>query len=246
MAGVSAGAGALSASTNSVIAQTDNNFQGTVDWGQVGQQGTIGAVSGFAGGSAGMWAANSSMLVNNIRSPLFRSAVVSPLAAGAGHIAGGTTAGLFQGQSFDVAFSNSFNGIDRSMATGAAIGMSTTIGINYFNGVSPFSGKVMWPKNDGFAGTSENFVVKKGTVIDRYGSEHGGYVSPEGVPFDARGLPQVSKGNYTRYIVNEPLPVVSGQAAGSTWFNSSGGGTQYQLYYNTEVLLRLGYISNYP
>jgi hypothetical protein len=100
-------------------------------------------VSGFAGGAAGYWAANSSMLVNGISSPVLRSAVVSPLAAGAGHIAGGTTAGLIQGQGFNEAFASSFNGLGQSMAFGAAVGVASTIGVSYANKISPWTGKAL-------------------------------------------------------------------------------------------------------
>jgi hypothetical protein len=69
---------------------------------------SVGAVSGFAGGAAGYAALNASFVVNGISSPVLRSAVVSPLAAGAGHIAGGTTANLIAGQNLGDAFANSF------------------------------------------------------------------------------------------------------------------------------------------
>jgi hypothetical protein len=94
-------------------------------------------VSNCVFGLTGYWAANSSMPVNNVSSPVLRSAVVSPIAAGAGHIAGGTAAGLFQGQKFGEAFANSFRGIGQSMA----IGVATTIGVSYANGRNPWTGK---------------------------------------------------------------------------------------------------------
>jgi hypothetical protein len=97
-------------------------------------QSTVSVLSGY-------WATNSSMLVNNVSSPVLRSAVVSPIAAGAGHIAGGTAAGLFQGQKFGEAFANSFRGIGQSMAIGRAIGVATTIGVSYANGINPWTGK---------------------------------------------------------------------------------------------------------
>jgi hypothetical protein len=65
------------------------------------------------------------------------------LAAGAGHVAGGTTAGLLQGQSLDEAFANSFDGIGGSMAFGLGIGVATTVGVSYANGISPWTGKAI-------------------------------------------------------------------------------------------------------
>ncbi len=143
IAGVSAAGSAAIMGTNSVIAQTGHNFSGmgNVDWGQVGISSAIGCVSGFAGGAAGYWAANSSMLTNGINSPILRSAVVSPLAAGAGHIAGRTTANLFAGQNLSDAFANSFNGLGSSMIVGGAMGVASTVAVNYANNVNPWTGK---------------------------------------------------------------------------------------------------------
>jgi hypothetical protein len=119
------------------------NFSGfnQVDWGQVGVSSAIGGVAGFAGGAAGYWASGASFAVNGISSPVARSAVVSSIAAGAGHIAGGTTANLIAGQNFGDAFVNSFEGIGKSMAMGMAIGVATTIGVSYANGINPWTGK---------------------------------------------------------------------------------------------------------
>jgi hypothetical protein len=135
--------GAVVGASNSVVAQTGKNFSGfnDVDWNQVGISSAIGGVAGAAGGAAGYYASNASFLVNGISSPVLRSAVVSPLASGAGHVAGGTTANLFAGQNLGNAFSNSFDGIGQSMAIGTAIGVSTTIATNYANGVNPWTGK---------------------------------------------------------------------------------------------------------
>ncbi len=141
LAGVSTACGVTTGATNSVVAQTGNNFSGfnMIDWGQVGTSGAIGGVAGFAGSAAGYWAMNSNWMINGVSHPLVKSAIVSPLAAGAGHVAGGTTAGVFQGKGLDAAFADSFNGIGQSMAIGGAIGVSTTAGMIYANGINPFT-----------------------------------------------------------------------------------------------------------
>jgi hypothetical protein len=143
VAGVSAGGGAIMGATNNIVAQTGQNFSGfgEVDWGKVWTSAGISGVAGFAGGATGYWAANASILVNNVNSPILRSAVVSPIAAGAGHVAGGTTAGLLQGQSFGEALENSFEGVWGSMAMGLAIGVTTTIAVSYANGINPVTGR---------------------------------------------------------------------------------------------------------
>jgi hypothetical protein len=77
-------------------------------------------------------------------SPVLRSAVVSPLASGAGHVAGGTTANLFAGQDLGEAFLNSFDGIGKNMAFGGALGIATTIGVSYANKVSQWETSCKW------------------------------------------------------------------------------------------------------
>ncbi|MDR1601595.1 MAG: FG-GAP-like repeat-containing protein, partial [Tannerella sp.] len=149
--GVGAGAGAVTSATNNVIAQTGSNFEGfnNVDWEQVGISSAVGGVAGAAGSGAGYWASNASFLVNGINSPVLRSAIVSPLASGAGHVAGGTTANLFAGQSLGDSFVNSFDGIGKSMAVGGTIGVASTIGVSYANGINPWTGKLKYPSNGG-------------------------------------------------------------------------------------------------
>ena len=244
--GVGAVTGAMTAGTNNVIAQTDKNFagMGNVDWGQVGISSVIGGVSGAAGSGAGYAASNMNFLVNGVNSPVLRSAIVSPLASGAGHIAGGTTANLISGQKLGNAFYNSFDGVGQSMAIGTAIGVSATVGVSFAKGVSPINGRMMWPKNDGFQGNPEYAMLPKGTMLDRYGDDTGQFVAPQGTPFDQRALPPsyVNK-PLNVYEVTQPLPVLQGTTAPSFWFNSGGGGTQYMLpiqyYLNNGYLIRV-------
>jgi hypothetical protein len=141
--GVGAAGGAATSATNSIVAQTGKNFDGieNVSWKEVGYSSVVGGAAGAAGGAAGYWAASSSLLVNNIASPALRSAIVSPLAAGAGHVAGGTTANLIAGQNLGDAVINSFDGIGKSMAIGGAIGVAATVGVSYANGINPWTGK---------------------------------------------------------------------------------------------------------
>ena len=145
VAGVSAAGGAVVGINNSIVAQTDKNFSGfnQMNWKEVGIGGIVGGISGFAGGGAGYWAASSSVLVNNISSPVLRSAIVSPLASGAGHVAGGTTYGLLEGQNLGMAFSNSFSGIGKDMLIGGAIGVASTIGVSYASGINPWTGEII-------------------------------------------------------------------------------------------------------
>ena len=103
--------------------------------------------------------------------------VVSPISAGAGHIAGGTVAGLFQGQNFDDALSNSFEGLWQSMAFGTAIGVSTTLGVSYAQGVSPWTGKELNTQIE------LKSVGAKGASINKINDS---YLKQKG--FDAEGI----------------------------------------------------------
>ena len=244
--GVAAAGGATTMATNNVISQTGKNFSGmnNVDWGNVGSSAIVGGVAGFASGAAGCWASSSSMLVNNANSPILRAAVASPLASGAGHIAGGTTVGLLQGKSFDEAFANSFDGIGKSMLIGGGIGVATTVGGCFWRGINPLNGKTLYPKNNGFDGVPNQTILEEGTIIDRYGEPTGNYAAPQGTSLDARSLPPNTKSTTLlhTYKVAMPLPALEGPAAGSFWFQTGGGGTQY--YFNSSInqLINEGYL----
>jgi RHS repeat-associated protein len=182
MAGVAAAGGAATGATNNVVAQTGTNFSGfnNIDWGQVGVSGAVGGAAGFAGSAAGAWAANTDWMVNGISSPLAKAVIVSPLAAGAGHVAGGTTANLFAGQSLDNAFANSFKGIGKSMAIGGAIGVGTTAGMLYASGINPLTGNALATKGGttvyravnaaekASIDSSKSFLLKEGGTEVKY------------------------------------------------------------------------------
>jgi hypothetical protein len=177
VAGVGAGGGALTGATNNVIAQTDKNFAGfnNVDWGQVGISTAVGGVSGFAGASAGFAASKIPISINGttVTSPLLKSAIVSPIAAGAGHVAGGTIANLFAGQNFGDAFSNSFKGIGQSMAIGGAIGVGTTTAVSLASGINPINGNKIThkPTQEHHFATDKNkkFTPQMKAIASKYG-----------------------------------------------------------------------------
>ena len=250
--GVSALSGAGTAATNSIVAQTGKNFSGidNVSWGAVGKSSIVGGVAGAAGGVTGYYVSSAPWLVNNISSPVARSAVASPIAAGAGHIAGGTTYGLLEGQSLGTAFSNSFEGLGSSIAVGGAVGIASTIGDCYFRGINPWNGNYFMVPNDGFdpAYGINEMTLDPGTVVDRYGKPSGVYVAPEGTPFEQRTL-TLEKMNYPyyKYIVTKPIPNVQyGIAAPSFWIGAPGGGVQYKLPYPIDYLINAGYLQIVP
>jgi hypothetical protein len=73
-----------------------------------------------------------------------------------------------------------------------------------------------------------------GTVIDRFGSPYGGWLSPDGVPFAERALPPDSALKpYYQYVVKDPGALQPGwrieESQAAPWFHQPGGGTQYRI-----------------
>lgn len=95
----------------------------------------------------------------------------------------------------------------------------------------------VWPENNGFP---QGYVpqpahLSEGTIIDRFGSETGRYLAPDGTSFADRSLaPESVGGNYTRYIVTgEPLPpglqIVEGPIEPFYGQIPAPGATQYMI-----------------
>ena len=101
-----------------------------------------------------------------------------------------------------------------------------------------------YPPHEGFAtrttpsgatvADAHTRTLAPGERIDRFGQEGGRYLSPDGTPFEQRGLPpsnlQPRPGdptphNYHRYEVTRPFDVRSGPIAPA--FDQPGGGVQH-------------------
>ncbi|MEB3982021.1 TNT domain-containing protein [Mycobacterium sp. 663a-19] len=116
-----------------------------------------------------------------------------------------------------------------------------------------------YPLNDGFP---PGFVphpaqLPEGAIIDRFGSEYGRYLAPDGTPFADRSLaPESVGGDYNRYMVTgKPLPpgwqIVEGPV--EPWYGQtpSPGSVQYMILGPDGVkptvweLVRLGVLDEY-
>ncbi|NLK72342.1 MAG: TNT domain-containing protein [Clostridiales bacterium] len=107
------------------------------------------------------------------------------------------------------------------------------------------AGNIKWPANNGFEGKPVIKTLKPGTLVDRYGSETGKFVSPQGTPYSNRALPPGSDARpYNAYEVVKPIDVQSGKIA--PWFDQPGGGTQYQFSQSIEDLIQSGYLRRLP
>jgi hypothetical protein len=111
-----------------------------------------------------------------------------------------------------------------------------------YYGPTANSGSPGWiyPPADGYVrrpdGTPVEFTATlvPGQAIDRYGSEYGSFLAPEGLPYASRSIPPQSLDgtpaagcNYHDYRVLKPFKVHSGPIA--PWFAQPGYGLQYQL-----------------
>ena len=95
----------------------------------------------------------------------------------------------------------------------------------------------VWPGNDGFPPgyDPQPAHLPAGTLIDRFGSEYGRYLAPDGTPFADRALPPESMGgDYNRYMVTgKALPpgwqIVEGPV--EPWYGQtpSPGSLQYMI-----------------
>ena len=97
-----------------------------------------------------------------------------------------------------------------------------------------------WAPNDGrVPGTVQRGqTLSAGTIIDRYGSPHGKYTSPVGVPYEQGALPYVENPKaYHRYEVLKPIDnAITSQIAKA--FEQPGGGIQYELPLNVKALIK--------
>lgn len=90
------------------------------------------------------------------------------------------------------------------------------------------TGDINWPANDGFYGESFDYELKPYTVIDRYGSDYGTFVSLIGHPYPDYSLAPGSKyKNYSVFIVRKPIKGKAG--AVYPWFDEPGMATQVVL-----------------
>ncbi|RUT46774.1 DUF4237 domain-containing protein [Paenibacillus anaericanus] len=120
------------------------------------------------------------------------------------------------------------------------------------------TGNINWPGENGdpningfLLGISEDMTLKKGMLIDRYGSPVGNFFSPEGIPYEQRALaPHSDYADYYVYKIVQDFEVEGGIIA--PWFDRPGGGLQYIKYkpdgdkYSLEELVDLGYLIKVP
>ncbi|KAH6984564.1 hypothetical protein BGZ61DRAFT_455988 [Ilyonectria robusta] len=120
------------------------------------------------------------------------------------------------------------------------------------------NGNYVYPPQNGFQldakGNAINgtMVLEPGTLVDRFGSEYGSYISAAAAPYSQRALPPSNLDtnqdapeypyNYHIYEVLKPLTVVGGPIA--PWFGQPGLGAQFYTggTGNIMALIAAGYL----
>jgi RHS repeat-associated protein len=208
----------------------------------------MGGVGGLLGGQFGRWAGSLGGAVIQgfkVTSPLLQGFIGGTLGGGLGSGLTGFTMSLINGNSLGDAFDAGVEQAKFGFAIGAVAGTSSAYAHSKANGINPLNGKIQkYPTNSGFEGKIETTVLKKGELIDRYGSEKGKYASPAGTPFSERSLHSSSANDsYNTYQVIKPFNVQSGKVA--PWFFQKGGGIQYKLPNSVNWYLKNGYLRKY-
>ncbi|KAF2404465.1 hypothetical protein EJ06DRAFT_526545 [Trichodelitschia bisporula] len=118
-----------------------------------------------------------------------------------------------------------------------------------------FDGLYVYPGSSGFAldtagrPMAGNLTLSAGTLLDRFGSEYGSFMSPAGAPYAQRALPPTNLNaasgaaypfNYHVYAVARPLVVLAGPIA--PWFGQPAMGVQFQMLKAVGGLVDDGYL----
>jgi uncharacterized Zn-binding protein involved in type VI secretion len=92
--------------------------------------------------------------------------------------------------------------------------------------------KTWYPPNNGAVGEPVVTRLPDGMQLDRFGGEHGSFMSAAGDSFEQRALPGTPAGTANKYTTAAGLDgdgLMAEQAPIAPWFEQPGGGTQYRI-----------------
>jgi len=244
-------AGAIVGGGNSFVSQGFAGGNGkswswsNIDYKQVGISSLTGAITGYV---AGQMSDKISPYISKYVSALTASPVLQDMVTNA---AVQSTTGftintgwsLANGDSWDEALNKGWDGFKNGLVVGGATGAFSGFQRVNAEGVDWWSGKTIYPSNNGFEGQPVSTELQQGQIIDRYGNnERGQFFAPEGTPIENRSLPPNANTNsYNAYEVLKPFPVQSGITA--PFYGQPGGGIQYYSpNMNVLQLTKQGYI----
>lgn len=118
------------------------------------------------------------------------------------------------------------------------------------------NGTYTYPDHNGFVISTSDEPIKgitilpAGTLVDRFGSEYGSFLSPAEAPYPQRAIPPSNLDtpkdqpnypyNYHVYKVVQPFKVEAGPIA--AYFGQPGAGTQYHTFSNIMTLIEKGFL----
>ncbi|WET80510.1 TNT domain-containing protein [Amycolatopsis sp. QT-25] len=85
-------------------------------------------------------------------------------------------------------------------------------------------------------------MLEAGTLVDRFGDQHGRVFAEDGTLFPMRSLPPEQICAYRRYHVVRPLPVWRSVTA--EWFGQPGGGVRFRTVLGADELVTLGFLAD--
>ncbi len=227
LAGAVAGLVAGVAIYGVAVATTDADFS----WKHLGLAAAIGTAGGALIGTGVGIGAGAGMF----------SSIGGAVVAGAGE---GILTSVTLDTLDDAAVNEGVGAYAASAATGAITNgafASLGKGVSAWKGTRGNSIDEIWPPNRGFAHEPVDHILLPGVRVNRYGSEAGTFVSPQGVSFSMRALPDASLARpFTTYVVEESIRVRSGLSA--PWFGQEGLGIQYELSRPVKDLIQDGFL----
>jgi RHS repeat-associated protein len=138
--------GAATSATNNIVAQTGNGVGlNQVNWGQVGVNAGVGAISGFAGYAAGTFASNTlgGAVINSthVGSPIAKGMIGGGIGGFAGGYVGGFTGGYIMTGDIGSAHQAGISGMWQGAAIGTVAGGISGYAYAKQNNLNPLTGK---------------------------------------------------------------------------------------------------------
>ena len=209
--GAAALGGAATSATNNLIAQTDNNFSGPIDWGKVGYSGLVGAVAGTASYAASSWAISNLGIPTNsnglqINSPVMAQGINGAVGGAAGGFAGGFVGGLlFSGFDVKAGWDAAISGLKTGVAIGGGLGAAGGYVYAKQKDINPWTGKLIKqnkPTNT-FNNDAHIPVGHKGAELNVNGSNHAQTI--DGIHYSGHALDRMQGRGLVPSIVKDAL-----------------------------------------
>ena len=223
--------GSITGATNSVIAQTGNNFTstGAFNWSQFGTScfaGAAAGIAGFGGGMLGARAANVAIGSLNIVSPVTKGFIGGVLGGGIGGYSGGFVGGFVMSKgNIDAALSAGLSGAFQGASLGGATGIAGGFYYAQKHGINPWTGVKKGSVTIGEGMSRVSMVqkqLKNETIdnvwpkdLDAYISKRARIINPDAMDFNAQWIEYIKEQNAYIYDIGTP----NGSPVSSPYYN---------------------------